>query len=478
MDGLILERYSRQMLLPNCGIHGQKKLLTSKVLVVGAGGIGSTVCMYLAAAGISVSVVDSDVVETSNLHRQIIHRESHVEMNKAVSAVCRMTELNPTVVYESIPEKFSHQNALQLVSRHDLVIDATDNFEARYIINDACLLSNIPFISGASVGLEGQIRLIIPYSSPCYRCLHPKPSLNESCRSCSNAGVLGPVAGMVGCLQAIEAIKFLQTDLTVSDASSSNKANHWTLLEKKQTFYDGSTGSFYNFNLPERNPQCRICSKNPSIRSMEDSHKILSLDLDTIQSAASHFKVDLPTENCMTTIQFSEWMNRNNNSQMNRPQRYVLLDVRNAIQFEMSSFRGYWKDLVTFHSLSDCVQQQCATSSSSSNYLIHIPLEVLRGGKVDKLRENKQQETMQQLQSLLYILQDNSGREALENSSSSNSSDSNAISVALFVICRRGIDSTAAVDILLSHGFGPHVFNIEGGYTAWKESVDKTFPMY
>ena len=176
------------MLIPNFGLSGQEKLLSSKVLVVGAGGIGSTVCMYLASAGIAIHVMDHDSVELSNLHRygyqfnyhstarivvknslyamfarQILHSESNIGKNKAISAVERLSVLNSAVQCQHISEALSYDNAALIIPNYDLVIDATDNFEARYIINDACVLSGVPFISGSSVGLEGQVRVVIPY---------------------------------------------------------------------------------------------------------------------------------------------------------------------------------------------------------------------------------------------------------------------------------------------------------------------------
>lgn len=168
------------------------------------------VLLYLAASGVgNISVVDFDAVDKSNLHRQILHQERNVGMNKAVSACRAMSQLNPSIRLTPIQEPLTDQNALDLVSQHDCVVDASDNPLTRYLINDACVLANKPLVSGSAMETEGQLTVYNHNDGPCYRCLYPKPNRTEGCKSCSDNGVLGPVPGLIGVLQSIEALKIL-----------------------------------------------------------------------------------------------------------------------------------------------------------------------------------------------------------------------------------------------------------------------------
>lgn len=232
MDKEVVERYSRQILCPIVHKDGQHTLCSSTALIIGCGGLGSTAILYLAGSGMNLVVCDGDKVEMSNLHRQIVHDTSTIGMYKTESVKQRVNLLNPTVSVTCINEMISTENALDMMKRGridgdkkgvDIVLDCTDNYKARYIINDACNIANIPCISGASVGLDGQMTVFIPSSTygntstnnnntssnACYRCLHPNPTVLSHCASCSDAGVLGPVPGMIGCLQAIECIKVI-----------------------------------------------------------------------------------------------------------------------------------------------------------------------------------------------------------------------------------------------------------------------------
>jgi adenylyltransferase and sulfurtransferase len=206
-----IERYSRQLLVHGgFGVQGQLSLQNSKVLIVGAGGIGSTVILYLAACGVGqLSIVDFDQVEISNLHRQVIHTTNHVGKNKAESARCAVYQLNPTINCATVEEPLTESNALTLVSAHDCIVDASDNPQTRYLINDACVLSGKPLVSGSAMGMEGQLTVYNYQGGPCYRCLYPKPNATEGAKSCADNGVLGPVPGLIGILQAIETIKIL-----------------------------------------------------------------------------------------------------------------------------------------------------------------------------------------------------------------------------------------------------------------------------
>lgn len=206
-----IERYSRQLLIAGgFGVTGQLLLLNSSVLIVGAGGIGSTVILYLAASGVGkLTVVDFDEVDISNLHRQVIHKSRDVGMNKAESARNAVEALNPSIQVEILKMPLSASNALSIVSQHDCVVDASDNPLTRYTVNDACVLGNRPLVSGSAIGCEGQLTVYNYKGGPCYRCLYPKQSASEGSKTCSDNGVLGPVPGLVGILQAMETIKVL-----------------------------------------------------------------------------------------------------------------------------------------------------------------------------------------------------------------------------------------------------------------------------
>lgn len=206
-----IERYSRQLLIPGgFGVEGQLKLLRSSVLIVGAGGIGSTVILYLAASGIGkMTIVDFDKVELSNLHRQVIHKSCDVGMNKAESACKAAMALNPSIECDAMKMPLTNSNALELVSEHDCVIDASDNPQTRYTINDACVIGGKPLVSGSAMGCEGQLSVYNYNGGPCYRCLYPKVSVAEGSKTCADNGVLGPVPGIIGMLQAMETIKIV-----------------------------------------------------------------------------------------------------------------------------------------------------------------------------------------------------------------------------------------------------------------------------
>mmetsp|Transcript_14944 Transcript_14944/g.41604 ORF Transcript_14944/g.41604 Transcript_14944/m.41604 type:complete len:277 (-) Transcript_14944:2457-3287(-) len=206
-----VERYSRQLLLHGgFGVEGQLKLLKSSVLIVGAGGIGSTVILYLAACGIeNLSVVDFDKVDLSNLHRQVIHKTNDVGLNKAESARRAVDSLNPSVSFAVVDEPLTAENALELISSSDCVVDASDNPQTRYIINDACVLGGVPLVSGSAMGTEGQLTVYNYEGGPCYRCMYPTPNMKEGSKSCADNGVLGPVPGLIGILQALETIKVI-----------------------------------------------------------------------------------------------------------------------------------------------------------------------------------------------------------------------------------------------------------------------------
>jgi molybdopterin/thiamine biosynthesis adenylyltransferase/rhodanese-related sulfurtransferase len=203
-------RYQRHLLLPEVGEKGQQKLLESKVLMLGAGGLGSPAAMYLAAAGVgTLGIVDMDVVDASNLQRQILHNLDRVGMRKVDSAKAALTAMNPDVKVETYDVRLGADNIVDLFSKYDLVVDGTDNFPTRYLVNDASLLTRTPVVHGSIFRFEGQVTVFDPYVGPCYRCMFPEPPPPELAPSCAEAGVLGVLCGIIGSLEAVEAVKML-----------------------------------------------------------------------------------------------------------------------------------------------------------------------------------------------------------------------------------------------------------------------------
>jgi len=205
------KRYDRHLLIPEVGEVGQLKLLASKVLLIGAGGLGSPIALYLAAAGVgTIGIIDSDVVDESNLQRQIAHTTDRIGMPKVDSAEKAILALNPTIKVKKFQERLTSANVLRVFEGFDLVVDGSDNFATRYLVNDACVLQKIPNVHGAIFRFEGQVTVFAPtLGGPCYRCLYPEPPPPDLAPDCNQAGVLGVLPGLVGLLEATEAIKII-----------------------------------------------------------------------------------------------------------------------------------------------------------------------------------------------------------------------------------------------------------------------------
>jgi len=251
-----IKRYSRHLLIPEVGLEGQKKLKASSVLVVGTGGLGSPVSMYLAAAGIgTIGLVDYDVVDYSNLQRQIIHGSATLGKLKVDSAKARLLDINPDVQIKTYNELFTSENALEIAREYDLIIDGTDNFPTRYLINDVCVMLGIPNVYGSIFRFDGQISIFDAEDGPCYRCIFPEPPPPGLEPSCAEGGVLGVLPGTVGTLQATEAIKLL---LGIG-----------TTMKGKMLLYNALDMSF-DFIKLRKNPDCKVCSPNPEITELID----------------------------------------------------------------------------------------------------------------------------------------------------------------------------------------------------------------
>lgn len=412
-----ISRYSRQLLLNDgFGVSGQKELLSSSILVIGAGGIGSTVLMYLAAAGVGhITIVDYDCVEMSNLHRQVIHKDENaskscdqVGMNKALSAKQAMMALNPTISCTAMSIMISAENALELASKHDVVVDACDNPRTRYLLNDACILAGKTLVSGSAMGTEGQLT-VYNYQpatkesdqpkqkrTACYRCLYPNPNPTEGCKSCSDNGVLGMVPGAIGILQAVEAIKVV---------TGIGNVMHDRLL-----MYDSLHCSFLSIKKPPARPKCAVCSEHATIKTMKDS----ATSLENVRGP-SVCDVPIPTklseEQNISCVKYNEV--RENG------QPHILLDVRVPRQFEMCSLEGS----------------------------VNLPLEELES-KLDEIGELSKGELP------IYCL----CRRGIASAEATR-------------IIQRLIDDGKA------DGFHS-VYNIAGGLNSWVGTVDAEFPQY
>lgn len=251
-----IRRYSRHLLMPEVGLGGQKKLKASSVLIVGVGGLGSPVSMYLAAAGVGrIGLVDYDVVDFTNLQRQIIHGTSKMGDRKVASARERLLDINPSITVDMYDEPFTSENAMRIAEPYGLIIDGTDNFPTRYLVNDLCVLTDKANVYGSIFRFEGQVSVFWAERGPCYRCLFPDPPPPGLVPSCAEGGVFGVLPGTIGTLQATETLKLI---LGIGEP-----------LIGKLMIYDALAMSFDQVQL-KKNPQCRICSDEPEVTKLID----------------------------------------------------------------------------------------------------------------------------------------------------------------------------------------------------------------
>ena len=252
-----LERYSRHIILKEIGVKGQKKLMNGSVLIIGAGGLGAPAAMYLAAAGVGkIGIVDADVVDLSNLQRQVIHTTADVGRPKVESAADTMRAINPDVEVVTYHEFISSANIMDIIKDYDFVLDGTDNFPAKFLINDACVMADKPFSHAGILRFKGQLMTVIPHQSPCYRCVFKTMPPKDAIPTCKQAGVIGAMAGVIGSLQALEAVKFL--------------TGAGELLTGKLLTFDALTMKFHTVKLPPRGDGCAVCSDHPEITELID----------------------------------------------------------------------------------------------------------------------------------------------------------------------------------------------------------------
>ncbi len=251
-----LRRYARHLVLPEFGEAGQRRLADARVLIVGAGGLGSPAALYLAAAGVgTLGLVDDDRVDVTNLQRQVLHGTGAVGRSKLESAAERLHDLNPLVKLELFPERLTSANALDILRNFDVILDGSDNFPTRYLVNDACVLLGKPDVYGAIFRFEGQASVFFVKNGPCYRCLFRDPPPRELAPSCEEAGVIGVIPGIIGSIQALEAVKLV--------------AGVGEPLVGRLLLVDGLALTFRELRL-SRDPECPVCGQNPTVRELID----------------------------------------------------------------------------------------------------------------------------------------------------------------------------------------------------------------
>ena len=251
-----LERYSRHIILKEVGAKGQKKLLNASVLIIGAGGLGAPAAMYLAAAGVgTIGIVDADEVDLSNLQRQIIHSTADIGKAKVKSAKETMEAINPDVTVKTYREFVTSENVMELIKDYDFIIDGTDNFPAKFLINDACVMAKKTFSHAGIIRFKGQLMTYVPGEGPCYRCVFKNPPPKDAVPTCKQAGVIGEMGGVIGSLQAMEAIKYI--------------IGKGDLLTGRLLTYDALKMEFHTIKLP-KDHNCAICGDNPTIYELID----------------------------------------------------------------------------------------------------------------------------------------------------------------------------------------------------------------
>ncbi|GMT49871.1 MAG: molybdenum cofactor biosynthesis protein MoeB [bacterium] len=307
-----IQRYSRHIVLPEIGLEGQERLLDAKVLIIGAGGLGSPLALYLAAAGIgTIGLVDFDVVEPSNLQRQIIHHTPDVGRLKLDSAADKIHAMNPDVKVNKYPTFITSENALDIIKDYDYVIDGTDNFPTRYLVNDACVMLGKTNIYGSIYRFDGQATVFKPDEGPCYRCLYPEPPPPGLIPSCQEGGVVGVLPGIIGLIQATEVVKL------VTESGTS--------LVGRLLLYDAMDMSF-NEVMIDKNPDCPMCGDHPTITELIDYKEFCGIRSDVeAEAIAQSFNISVEEAHDLLS------QDRND---------LVLLDVRDPNEYEIARIEG------------------------------------------------------------------------------------------------------------------------------------------
>jgi molybdopterin/thiamine biosynthesis adenylyltransferase/rhodanese-related sulfurtransferase len=305
-----VKRYSRHLIIPDVGMTGQKRLKNAKVLCVGAGGLGSPALLYLAAAGVgTLGVIDFDVVDESNLQRQVIHGQSDVGRSKALSARDSIKEINPYITVVVHEEALDTDNAMEIFAGYDLIVDGTDNFATRYLVNDACVLLGKPYVWGSIYRFDGQASVFWAQYGPCYRCLYPEPPPPGMVPSCAEGGVLGVLCASIGSIQVTEAIKLITG---IGDS-----------LAGRLMIYDALEMSYRSLNI-RKDPDCAICGKNPSVTEL--------IDYDAFCGAVSADAQQAAAGSTITAAELKAMLDTDDD--------IFLVDVREPNEYEIVSIPG------------------------------------------------------------------------------------------------------------------------------------------
>ncbi len=305
-----VRRYSRHLIIPDVGMTGQKRLKNAKVLCVGAGGLGSPALLYLAAAGVgTLGIVDFDVVDESNLQRQVIHGQSDIGRSKAESARDSIREINPYVNVIVHQERLDSDNAMQIFADYDLIVDGTDNFATRYLVNDACVLLGKPYVWGSIYRFDGQASVFWAEYGPCYRCLYPEPPPPGMVPSCAEGGVLGVLCASIGSIQVNEAIKLI--------------AGIGEPLAGRLMIYDALEMTYRSVKV-RKDPECPVCGKNPTVTELIDYEEFCGAVSEEAQEAAAGSTI--------TARQLKDMQDADEN--------IFLVDVREPNEYEIVSIPG------------------------------------------------------------------------------------------------------------------------------------------
>jgi adenylyltransferase/sulfurtransferase len=313
-----VRRYSRHLIIPDVGMAGQKRLKNARVLVIGAGGLGSPALMYLAAAGVgTLGVVDFDVVDESNLQRQVIHGQSDVGTPKALSAKASVAEINPFVSVVVHEERLNNDNVMRIFADYDLIVDGTDNFATRYLVNDACVLLDKPYVWGSIYRFDGQASVFWAAApggtSPCYRCLYPEPPPPGMVPSCAEGGVLGVLCASVGSVQVTEAIKLL--------------TGIGEPLLGRLMVYDALEMSYRTVTV-RKDPECAICGVNPTVTEL--------IDYEAFCGAISAEAAEAAVDSTISVNTLADWL-----AERERGERdFVLVDVREPVEYAINRIPG------------------------------------------------------------------------------------------------------------------------------------------
>ncbi|MBI5715528.1 MAG: molybdopterin-synthase adenylyltransferase MoeB [Chloroflexi bacterium] len=362
-----IKRYSRHLIMPEVGMKGQKKLKAASVLLIGTGGLGSPLAMYLAAAGVGrIGLVDYDVVDASNLQRQVVHGTSTVGKLKVESGKERILDINPDIRVDTYNDLFTSANALDIARPYDIIIDGTDNFPTRYLVNDVCVLLKKPNVYGSIFRFEGQASVFWAEHGPCYRCLFPEPPPPGLVPSCAEGGVFGVLPGTIGTIQATEAIKLI---IGVGDS-----------LIGRLMLYDALDMTFDTVKL-KKNPNCLVCSPNPKITELIDYEQFCGMPMNDHQDEIGS------GEGWDITVQELEQKIKTNSGVKN----FRLIDVREEHEWEIAHIEG--AQLIPLGTLAarmnelDSAQEivlQCKSGARSGR-----ALDLLRGAGFRKIKNLK-----------------------------------------------------------------------------------------